>query len=177
MSTGAVSPQQPAVALRHRLDVDSMSAAQLATFRAAMASAMGISDERGYNYQAGIHGLPLPISCDVAHGRPIFLPWHRAYLYFFELALRDLQSEVTLPWWDWTADPAIPAAYNDATVDGSSNPLYSAKVDPVALEQGARTGDRRAPSTLREPGADGAPPLPTKMDIDRKSTRLNSSHW
>src|SRR5271169_1953504 len=111
MSTGAVSPQQPVVALRHRLDVDSMSVAQLATFRAAMASAMGISDERGYNYQAGIHGLPLPISCDVAHGRPIFLPWHRAYLYFFELTLRDLQPEVTLPWWDWTADPVIPAAY------------------------------------------------------------------
>ncbi len=166
MSTGVASPQQPVVALRHRLSVDSMSPAQLAAFRAAMTGAMGISDERGYDYQAGIHGLPLPISCDVAHGRPVFLPWHRAYLYFFELTLRDQQSGVTLPWWDWTIDRAIPDAYGQSTVAGSPNPLYSAKVDPLALEQGAQAGDRRAPSTLREPGADGAPPLPTKAEIE-----------
>jgi len=166
MSTGAASPQQPTVALQHRLNVDSMSSEQLAKFRAAMASAMSISDERGYNYQAGIHGLPLPISCDVAHGHPVFLPWHRAYLYFFELTLRDLQPDVMLPWWDWTTDSAIPGAYNEATVDGKPNPLYSAKVDPVALEQGARSGDPRAPNTVREPGAEGAPPLPTKAEVE-----------
>ncbi len=131
-----------------------------------MASGIGISDERGYNYQAGIHGLPLPMSCDIAHGRPIFLPWHRAYLYFFELTLRDLQPAVTLPWWDWTSDPAIPAAYSESTAEGHPNPLYSAKVDPLALEQGARSGDTRAPSTFREPGADGSPPLPSKADIE-----------
>jgi tyrosinase len=166
MSTGAVSPREPAVALRHRLNIDSMTPTQLAAFRAAIESAMEISDERGYNYQAGIHGLPLPMSCDIAHGRPVFLPWHRAYLYFFELTLRDLQPQVTLPWWDWTADAAIPAAYGDPTVDGGANPLYSAKVDPIALEQGARSGDRRAPHTLREPGAHGAPPLPNKADVE-----------
>jgi tyrosinase len=166
MSTGPVSAQQPSVALRHRLNVDSMSAKQLAAFRAAIKGAMEISDERGYNYQAGIHGLPLPISCDIAHGRPVFLPWHRAYLYFFELTLRDLQPGVSLPWWDWTADPAIPRAYSAASVSGSPNPLYSAKVDPIALKQGARAGDPKTPKTKREPGADGAPPLPTKADIE-----------
>ena len=139
---------------------------QLQAFRAAMTSATGISDERGYNYQAGIHGLPLPISCDIAHGHPIFLPWHRAYLYFFELTLRDQQSEVTLPWWDWTADPAIPAAYDAQRVGGAANPLYSAKVDPVALEQAAQSGDRKAANTIREPGAEGAPPLPSIADIE-----------
>jgi tyrosinase len=81
MSTGAVSPQHPAVPLRHRLNIDAMNPDQLATFRAAVTAAMAISDERGYNYFAGIHGYPLPISCDVAHGQPLFLPWHRAYLY------------------------------------------------------------------------------------------------
>jgi len=166
MSTGAVSPQQPSVPLRYRLNVDSMNDAQLTAFRTAMSGAMGISDERGYNYQAGIHGLPLPISCDIAHGHPIFLPWHRAYLYFFELALRDQQAEVTLPWWDWTADPAIPAAYNEQSVNGAPNPLYSAKVDPVALEQGARENDPKAAITLREPGSEGAPPLPTKAELE-----------
>lgn len=167
MSTGVASPQQPSVPLRHRLNIDTMTAPQLAAFRAAMSSAMGISDERGYNYQAGIHGLPLPISCDIAHGHPVFLPWHRAYLYFLELTLRDQQAEVTLPWWDWTTDPAIPAAYGEQSADGAPNPLYSARVDPVALEQGARDKDPKAPNTLREPGAEGAPPLPTKADIER----------
>jgi tyrosinase len=165
MSTGAVSPQHPSVPLRHRLNIDKLSPEQLATFRAAMSGMMGISDERGYNDQAGIHGLPLPISCDIAHGHPIFLPWHRAYLYFFELSLRDLQPNVTLPWWDWTADRHIPAAYKERDVGGQPNPLYSAKVDPIAVEQGAAAGDRRGDVTRREPGADGAPPLPTTKEI------------
>jgi tyrosinase len=162
MSTGAVSPQHPSVPLRHRLNIDQLSAEQLAAFRAAVSGMMGISDDRGYNYQAGIHGLPLPISCDIAHGHPIFLPWHRAYLYFFELYLRDIQANVTLPWWDWTSDRHVPAAYNERDVAGQPNPLYSAKVDPLAVQQ----GDRRGDVTRREPGADGAPPLPTAHQIE-----------
>ena len=47
MSTGAVSPQHPAVPLRHRLNIDAMNPDQLATFRAAVTAAMAISDERG----------------------------------------------------------------------------------------------------------------------------------
>jgi len=166
MSTGTVSPQQPTVPVRHRLNTDAMTDAQLAGFRAAMSASMAIGDERGYNYQAGIHGLPLPISCDIAHGQPIFLPWHRAYLYFFELSIRGQGADVTLPWWDWTADPAIPVAYGQPTVDGAPNSLFSAKVDPIALEQGARSGDHKAPETVRFPGQPGSPPLPTAADVE-----------
>lgn len=166
MSTGSVSPQQPAVPVRHRLNIDTMTADQIASFRAAMSAAMGISDERGYNYQAGIHGLPLPMSCGIAHGRPIFLPWHRAYLYFFELTLRDHQPDLTLPWWDWTADRAIPPAYDAQQVSGQPNPLYSAKVDPVAIAQGKKAGDVKGPVTVRFPGQPGSPPLPTAADVN-----------
>src|ERR1700685_159138 len=113
MSTGAVSPQHPAVPLRHRLNIDKLSTAQLASSSAA------------------------------AHGHPISPPWHRAYLSFFELSLRDLQPGVTLPWWDWTADRHIPAAYNERDVGGQPNPLFSAKVDPLAVEQGAAAADRK----------------------------------
>jgi tyrosinase len=35
---------------------------------------MSLNDERGYQHYAGIHGLPLPIGCDNAHGTPYFLP-------------------------------------------------------------------------------------------------------
>lgn len=165
MSTGAVSPQHPAVPVRHRLNIDKLSGPQLASFRAAMSKAMGISDDRGYSYQAGIHGLPLPMSCDIAHGRPIFLPWHRAYLYSFELRLRDQQPDVTLPWWDWTADPHIPQAYSAANVGGQPNPLFSSTVDPLAVQQGAQAGDQRAAVTQRAPGSPGAPPLPTAKEV------------
>jgi tyrosinase len=167
MSTGAASPQHPTVPLRHRLNIDSMNASQLSDFRAAVQAAMAISDERGYNYHAGIHGYPLPISCDIAHGRPIFLPWHRAYLYFFELALRDQQPGVTLPWWDWTTDRHIPRAYDEPKVGEDPNPLYSAKVDPLARQQGERAGDVKGPMTTRRPGADGSPPLPSEEDIKK----------
>jgi tyrosinase len=167
VSVGAVSPQQPAVPVLHRLDVDQLAPDQLSGFRAAMTAAMSISDERGYNYQAGIHGYPLPISCGIAHGHALFLPWHRAYLYFLELSLRDQQAGVTLPWWDWTQTRSIPAAYATEQIEGGvANPLFSAKVDPVALEQGEKAGDRKAPETVRFPGQPGSPPLPTAQDVE-----------
>ena len=54
------------------------------------------------------------------------MPWHRAYLYFFELSLKDLEPTVSLPWWDWTSTAAhtngLPAAYTEQ--DG--NPLTGA---------------------------------------------------
>ncbi len=170
MSTGTVSPQHPAVPIRHRLNIDAMTPMQLADYRAAIAASMQISDERGYNYQAGIHGLPLPIGCDIAHGRPMFLPWHRAYLYFFELTLREQGADVTLAWWDWTADRTIPTAYSRVRVDRKKNPLHSAKVDPTALSQGARSGDVKAPNTVRFPGQAGSPPLPSAGDVEQVLT-------
>src|ERR671922_3025360 len=101
MSTGTPSPRHPVVPIRFRRRVGALSADQLRLLREAFSKAYGLDDDRGYQYWAGIHGLPLPRYCDVAHGRLEFLPWHRAYLYSFERALRDLVPEVMLAWWDW----------------------------------------------------------------------------
>ncbi len=133
---------------------------------------MRIDDDRGYRYLAGIHGLPLPIGCDNAHGTPYFLPWHRAYLYFFERALRDRVPDAMLTWWDWRTarlgeNPRIPRAFRDQRVDGEENPLFSAEVDPVALEQGRRQGLRVSARTERHPGRPGSAPLPTRNEVDR----------
>ncbi|MDG4860198.1 tyrosinase family protein [Streptomyces sp. T-3] len=38
------------------------------------------------------------------HMGPSFLPWHRAMLISFENELRKVDDQVTLPYWDWTAD-------------------------------------------------------------------------
>jgi tyrosinase len=170
--TGAASPQQPAVPLRHRPSVTEMTDAEVAELRAAFAELKEINDDRGYGYLAGIHGLPLPISCDQAHGQPAFLPWHRASLYRFELALRDTGHDVMLPWWDWLTVPEVPAAFSDE----HDNSLFSTKIDPQALEQGARgegePGDEeevrlaRYSETMREPGRPGTR-LPSKAEIER----------
>jgi len=78
-------------ALRNRKNVDNLSTTQLKTLRDAFAAVEAISDDRGFSHWAGIHGLPLPMYCQ--HGTRLFLPWHRAYLYSFELALRDQVTE------------------------------------------------------------------------------------
>lgn len=43
-----------------------------------------------------------------AHRGPAFLPWHREMLMQFDTELKTINSEVTLPYWDWTKDAADP---------------------------------------------------------------------
>jgi tyrosinase len=167
MAVGTTSPRSANPPLRWRRSARRLTPGQAALLREAFTATMAIGDERGYSYFAGLHGLPRPMDCTVAHGRPFFLPWHRAYLYFFERALRDQVPDATLTWWDWRTPtiPAIFAAGQDP--GGRPNPLFSARVDPVALQQGA---DARPPIlagewTARDPGAPGTPPLPTAQDV------------
>jgi tyrosinase len=172
---GTPSPQTLATPLRSRRSVVLLTEDQLALLRNAFnavyqISAQQINDENGYQYWAGIHGLPTPMYCQNAHGTPYFLPWHRAYLYFFERALQDKVPDATLPWWDWVTPSdqpgVIPPAYDDQQgPDGQTNPLYSADVNPAALRQGRENGLDMAPQTLREPGQPGTQPLPTADDI------------
>ena len=176
MATGAPTALRQAVPVRHRPNIEEMTGPQIEELRAAFAEVQKIfdGDERSYAYHAGHHGLPLPKECKVAHGWPAFLPWHRAYLYRFELALRDTGRDVMLPWWDWTKTPDIPGAYRDEkTSTGDLNPLFSAPIPAVAREQGERAvGDEEAetrelaqlPDTMREPGRPGTW-LPTESQI------------
>jgi tyrosinase len=174
MATGAVSAQRQAVPIRHRPSIAEMTAPQLAELRTALAKLQGIDDDRGYQRWAGIHGLPLPMYCDQAHGQPAFLPWHRAYLYRFEQALRDTGHDVMLPWWDWTKVRRIPAAYGDPKrPNGTRNPMHSVRINDLALRQGRQgRGDERSvflagrPETFREPALPGTR-LPTVKQIKR----------
>jgi tyrosinase len=166
MSTGTPTASSSSTPLRFRRNVARLTAGQLGHLRQAFARVYAISDNRGYAYHAGIHGLPLPIGCDNAHGTPYFLPWHRAYLYFFERALRDQVPRAMLAWWDWRTRPArpgrIPAAFADERAGAEPNPLFSADVDPLALRQGGNSVPAR---TVRHPGARLAPPLPSAREV------------
>jgi tyrosinase len=168
MAVGTPSPQQVATPLRYRRSADALTDGQLAVLRRGMTKLQGVQDDRGYTHWAGIHGLPLPIGCDNAHGTEYFLPWHRAYLYFFERVLRDREPGAMLTWWDWRTSsrrPArIPPAFTARRVDGQPNPLYDAEIGRQALQQ-AGLGTRRQ-RTRRQPGSAEAPPLPTSGEVD-----------
>jgi tyrosinase len=142
-------PRQPVTQapLSYRKSVDALRAPQLDALREAFRAVMSLPDERGFEYWAGLHGLPLPMYC--THHTPLFLPWHRAYLYFFELALKDQEPVVSLPWWDWTSSTAhrsgLPVAY---TKGGRNNPLTGGVISAVARRQGgagAPSRSRRRP--------------------------------
>lgn len=175
----AVTPAPTAAprSLRHRRSARRLTAGQLEDLRAAIAAAQAIDDDRGFQSWAGIHGLPLPISC--VHHRELFLPWHRAYLYLFEKALQERVPGVTLPWWDWTADHAggIPDAYARKRAEGRKNPLFDSPIQPGGRE---RPGQAR---TTRNPGAPGALPAPEEVeavlanrDFTTFQTQLESIH-
>jgi tyrosinase len=153
-----------------RQNIANLSAPELAAWRQVIANSMAIHDNRGYVHFAGLHGLP---NQDCQHGNLLFLPWHRAYLYSLEMALRDIDSSVALPWWDWTSDDShangLPAAYTDTSV---ANPLLSGETGLPAstLNQiqaqlpGVLDFTIAPPRTVRAPG----PPdeLPTAATIE-----------
>jgi tyrosinase len=117
---------------------------QIGLIRRAVGRMKTVGDERGFDFFASLHGLALPVWCE--HGTALFLPWHRAYLYYFELAMQTRLgprfteiapqdpelAEVGLPWWDWTSDEShrdgIPDSYAQAEIDGEPNPLAATTI-------------------------------------------------
>jgi tyrosinase len=167
--TGTPAANVPAAPLRWRRSIARLTAGQLKLLRDGLAAMKAVADDRGYNYFAGIHGLPLPVGCDNAHGTPYFLPWHRAYLYFFERALRDQVPDATLAWWDWRTPPGrasvIPPAIAQRRPDNKVNPLYDAPIDPLARRQGRQQGFDPGPRTTRQPSDPADLTLPTPDEI------------
>jgi len=53
---------------------------------------------------------------NAAHRGPSFLPWHREFLLQVEADLRAIDSSIAIPYWDWTADAAMP--------DPSASPIW-----------------------------------------------------
>ena len=49
-----------------------------------------------------------PVYRNGAHRGPSFLPWHREFLLQVEADLQAIDSSITIPYWDWTADAGLP---------------------------------------------------------------------
>lgn len=90
------------------------AAADLTTLAAAITAmkALPASDQRSWDNQVAIHGTT------PRHHSWLFLPWHRAYLFYFEEICRELTGTDTfaLPYWNWTTTPTIPAEFTSGAL-------------------------------------------------------------
>ncbi len=124
-----------------RRSVRSMGAndADLAAYSRAVAAmkALPASDPRNWNRFAAIHASFCP------HGNWYFLPWHRAYLVSLERICRDLsgKADFALPYWDWSLDRQIPAAFAAGTPQ--TNPLNNRRPGSLAI-----TDDMTGPGAM-----------------------------
>jgi tyrosinase len=87
----------------------------------------------------------------------LFLPWHRAYLLYFERVAVAANKDAILPWWDWTSplshQVGLPPAFTAGPADG---PLRSGPVPPALRAN--------PPRTTRNPSP--PPALPSKAAVD-----------
>jgi len=85
------------------------------SYKAAVAAMLELDadDPRNWYRHAIVHLLDCP------HANWWFLPWHRAYLGWFEQICRELSKDpyFTLPYWDWTKTPKVPAAMFEDALD------------------------------------------------------------
>jgi tyrosinase len=115
-------PRPPQLAMRRPIGSMQPNDPALASYIRAVErmKALPASDPRSWNRIAQIHVDFCP------HGNWFFLPWHRAYLVMFERICRQMSGDqnFALPYWDWTAQPQMPAAFTAATLGGRRNPLF-----------------------------------------------------
>ncbi|WFB09551.1 tyrosinase family protein [Streptomyces sp. LX-29] len=106
----------------------------------------------------------------VGHRSPSFLPWHRQFLLQFERELQAIDSSVTLPYWDWTADRTVNSTVWSADFLGGNGRPRDGQVTtgPFAFSGGRWPINVSVDSRdylVREMGARTAS-LPTRAEVD-----------
>lgn len=91
--------------------------------------------------------------CTCQHRSDAFITWHRIAVYQFERVLQEAAGmpQLRLPFWDLTAQPALPAAFRSPTYVNTqgqtvANPLYAPN-RPAALNNGTAVISASARST------------------------------
>lgn len=117
--------------VRVRKNVYNLTTAELNAIKVGIfkMKALPYTNPTSWAYQAAIHGttmndnLPSWNTCHINGESDFFFSWHRMYLYFFERILRAKsgRANLTLPYWDYQTNPAIPPAYRE---NSPVNPLY-----------------------------------------------------
>jgi tyrosinase len=154
--------------IRIRGGVHNLTDAQVADLRSAYSQIQAIGDNRGYQFLAGLHGVPSwycwhhQQNSRIAQRMELFLPWHRAYLYNFEMGLRDQVADATLPWWDWTLRPprqnGLPAIFTATKMGTAPNPLLRFHVNLPDTNPPLVRNTGRHPGPVND--------LPAQSDVD-----------
>ena len=118
--------------IRKRKNIESLSSDELSVYKHAIQVLKDHSsdpnDPKGYAYWAALHDLfDESIHSGCAHFSEKFFPWHRRYLYDFEVALQNSDppatKDVMIPYWDWTTKTTSGSNYPAAFEDRAS-PLF-----------------------------------------------------
>lgn len=101
-------------------------ASTLASYDKAVQAMLKLPPDNPHNWyrQAIIHLIDCP------HRNWWFLPWHRAYVWYFESIIQKYSGDpnFALPYWDWTATPSIiPALWQGALTPTSSYYIATSK--------------------------------------------------
>ncbi len=109
------------------------------------------------------------------HGGPEFLPWHREFVNRLEIMLRQVDSRLSLHYWDWTRD-ATPLFTEDFMGSGSGDAgdpwlaagFYVPSADPYRGDDAFDTDHNNPadpPRTLTRDYSGGTFPASTDTDI------------
>ena len=128
--------------------IDQLAPAQIEMLRRGFQALYEANGTQSYAAIAGMVGYPNWLSWNHARtgsGPPrnvnAFLPWNRAFLWYFERVVRKQggNSDFSLACWDWTQGK-VPTVYADAkTPDGRPNPLHDGPVPSMAGSSARRT--------------------------------------
>jgi tyrosinase len=131
--------------LRVRKNIKTLNAQEIASLERGVSVMKQRPKESplSWAFQANMHGFVAsqePVvyygwgGCQ--HGNWWFLPWHRAYLYFFERILREASGDpsLNLPYWDWTKPDQLelPEPFLNP-----NSPLYDASRASDAIDESA----------------------------------------
>jgi tyrosinase len=146
--TGMKTLTAGSAATRIRKEISTLSQSELADLKKAFTAIMqkDTTDPNGFYLHASWHGLP---SQFCQHHQPGYNPWHRAFLFGFENALRSVPGceNVTLPYWDLTtplpdvltqapfANYTLPIDLNETYQKGYVTTRYSAETITQNLEE------------------------------------------
>ncbi len=115
----------------------------IASYAAAVEAMQALpnTDARSWTRQAEIH------NDFCRHHNWLFLPWHRAYLYYFEQICREMSGDddFALPYWNWTVDRQVPAVFWD-----ESSPLFhdNRTATPTSQASDAQVGQATVDNAL-----------------------------
>ncbi|MFD5418345.1 tyrosinase family protein [Streptomyces sp. NPDC127069] len=107
----------------------------------------------------------------VGHMSPSFFPWHRSYLLEFEKRLREVDPQVSVPYWDWTTDSSpVSSLWAEDFLGGTGREGdLQVTTGPFAHRRGNWTiteGVSEAPFLTRNLGRPGNPiSLPTAAEL------------